>query len=73
MYLDQFCALVWFMMIHDKKPEEVQYEKAQLWIPPKGVEVDERSPWHPSNQVNQLQRVKGSQPKGSGATLAREP
>lgn len=69
MYVDQLCALVWFLSTNEKKPEEVEYLKAQLWIPPEGVEVDERSPWHPANQISQLQRVKTGLPAREGATL----
>lgn len=58
LYVDQFCGLVWFLSVKEKEPHEVQAMKAQLWIPPKGVEVDERSPWHPSNQLKNLQAVK---------------
>lgn len=73
LYLDQFCALVWFMLTRDKKPEEIEFQKAQLWIPPKGVEIDERSPWHPANQNKQLVRVKGSKPAAIRATMPTEP
>ena len=58
MYLDQFCALVWFLMCQGKEDHEIEMMKAQLWIPPAGVEVDRRSPWHPDNQLKNLQRVK---------------
>lgn len=55
-------------MVKEKEPHEVQGIKAQLWIPPKGVEVDERSPWHPSNQLKNLQMVKAGKPLSSSAT-----
>jgi hypothetical protein len=69
MYLDQLCALVWHLMTRDLKPEEIEYKKAQLWIPPEGVEPDERSPWHPKNQLSQLQRVKGTQKRAERGTV----
>lgn len=56
--MDQFCSLVWFMATREKEAHEVQALEAQLWIPPAGVEVDERSPWHPANQLKNLQTVK---------------
>lgn len=70
MYVDQFCAFVWFLSIKDKDPEEIEMIKGQLWIPPEGQEVtDRRSPWHPDNQLNQLRRVKAG--AGSSATSTR--
>jgi hypothetical protein len=70
MYVDQLIALVWHLSTRDKKPEEIEYKRAQLWIPPEGVEIDERSPWHPKNQLAQLQRVKGTQKKIEHGTVA---
>lgn len=69
MFVDQLCALVWHLTTREKKPEEVEYMKAQLWIPPEGVEIDERSPWHPKNQLNQLQRVKGTHKRVERGTV----
>lgn len=48
------------MSMREKKPEEIEHARVQLWIPPKGVEVDERSPWHPDNQLSNLKRVKNA-------------
>lgn len=60
MYVDQFCSLIWYLQSKDKKPEEIEHAKVQLWIPPKGVPIDERSPWHPDNQLSNLRRVKNA-------------
>ena len=56
--MDQFCGLIWFLSIKEKEPHEIQTIKGQLWIPPKGVDIDERSPWHPKNQLQNLRAVK---------------
>lgn len=70
MYVDQLIALVWFLSTQNKKPEEIEFQKAQLWIPPEGAEIDERSPWHPANQLKQLKRVKGTHKQVERGTLA---
>lgn len=75
MYVDQMCALTWFLWTKDLEPAAIEYKKAQLWIPPEGVDIDERSPWHPANQISQLQKVKGAQRQippreGARATLS---
>jgi hypothetical protein len=50
--------MIWFMMIKEKESHEIQSIKGQLWIPPDGVDIDERSPWHPKNQLQNLRAVK---------------
>lgn len=60
---------MWFLSVQDKKPEEIEMLRGQLWIPPAGVPIDERSPWHPANQLKNLQRVK----QGPGSSVANPP
>ena len=30
MYVDQFCALVWFLSIKDKEPEEIEQRREHM-------------------------------------------
>lgn len=65
LYVDQFTSLMWFLLTEGKEEHELERLRGQLWIPPEGEEIDARSPWHPDNQLKNLQRVKAGKPAGS--------
>lgn len=57
----------WYLLTRNGSPESVEKFKRNLWMPPKGVMPDARSPWSAENETRAFQAVKalttGNAPK----------
>lgn len=56
--LDRFCNFVYWRITDGAEAPELAKFRAQLWMPPRGVEPDKRSPWSPDNELAALQAFK---------------
>lgn len=56
--LDRFCAFVYYMTTRNADAKGIQKFDTQLWMPPKGVMPDRRSPWSPENETKMFQAAR---------------
>lgn len=56
--LPRFCAWVYYMVTRNGDPKGVAKFDSSLWMPPKGVAPDARSPWSPENETRAFQSVR---------------
>lgn len=55
--LDRFCAYVYYMVTRNGDEKGIAKFKSALWMPPKGVAPDVRSPWSPENETRAFKAV----------------
>lgn len=53
-----FLDFAWYLLTRNGSPESVEKFRRTLWMPPKGVAPDPRSPWSPENETKAFQAVK---------------
>lgn len=58
--LDRVCNFVYWWLTRNADQSGLDKFKAKLWMPPKGVEPDARSPWAPENENAALKSVAAS-------------
>lgn len=57
--LDRLCNFIWFRLIDGREEADIAKLRAQIWMPPKGVEVvNDRSPWSAENELGALNALK---------------
>lgn len=56
--LSRFCSYVYYMVTRNGDEKGIQKFDNSLWMPPKGVMPDRRSPWSPENETRAFQAVK---------------
>lgn len=56
--LARFCAFVYYMTTRNADAKGIAKFDTQLWMPPKGVMPDRRSPWSPENETRSFQAVR---------------
>ena len=56
--LARFCAYVYYMVTRNGDEKSVSKFDLKLWMPPKGVQPDARSPWSPENETRAFQSAK---------------
>lgn len=56
--LARFCAFVYHMVTRNGDEKGVRKFDSNLWMPPRGVAPDPRSPWSPENETRAFQAVK---------------
>lgn len=56
--LPRYCAFVYHMVTRNGDEKSVTKFDTRLWMPPKGVAPDARSPWSPENETKAFQAVK---------------
>jgi hypothetical protein len=64
-----FLDFAWYLLTRNGSPESVEKFKRQLWMPPKGVLPDARSPWSAENETKAFQAVKALT-SGKAPTIA---
>ena len=60
MDLSRLCNFVYWYVTKDAAKESIDKYNAQLWMPPKGIEPDERSPWSPENEAKAFSALSAS-------------
>lgn len=59
MPLDRFSNYLWWFFTRNQDEKGVNSLRTKLWRPVKPTdEIDKRSPWHPSNEMDALQSIK---------------
>jgi hypothetical protein len=58
LHASAFLDFAWYLLTRNGSPESVEKFKRSLWMPPKGVAPDPRSPWSPENETKAFQAVK---------------
>lgn len=56
--IGRFCAFVYHMVTRNGDEKGIRKFDQNLWMPPKGVAPDRRSPWSPENETAAFQAVK---------------
>lgn len=56
--LRRFNAYVYYMVTRNGDEKSIAKFDSKLWMPPKGVAPDPRSPWSPENEMKAFQAVK---------------
>lgn len=54
----RFCAYVYHMVTRNGDEKGIAKFDSRLWMPPKGVAPDARSPWSAENETKSFQAVK---------------
>lgn len=58
--LERLANFVYWYYTRNGTQEDVQKFRAQLWMPPKGQEAHEKSPWAPKNEAAAFQALKAA-------------
>lgn len=58
MPLSDFVDLVWYLCTRNGQQKEIDRFRERVWMPPKGVVPDPRSPWSAENETRAFQAVK---------------
>lgn len=56
--LDRFANFIWYTLTKDKDEKGVKQLEMKVWRPPRGVEIDKRSPWSAENETAAFNAIK---------------
>lgn len=65
--LQRFCAYVYYMSTRNADSKSLAKFETQLWMPPKGVAPDPRSPWSPENETRMFKAAQALTSGGASA------
>lgn len=57
---DRFLNRVYYWFIKDREPNEIAKFDLQLWLPPKGADIPEESPWSAENETRAFKAFQSS-------------
>ncbi len=65
MTLQRLTSFIWYFVTHKADNTEVAKFKNRLWIPPKGAEIPESSPWSAENETGAFEAFKAQATNGT--------
>ena len=65
MPLQRLTSFIWYYATHRADATEIAKFKNRLWIPPKGAEIPEASPWSSANETDAFEAFKAQATNGT--------
>ena len=67
MSLQRLTSFIWYFITRKAEHTEVVKFKNRLWIPPKGADIPDSSPWSAANETGAFEAFKAQATQGASA------